>query len=91
MTISKHFFIEIFQFFSLFVVLSISAILFRNETENLYRFLIIVADALIYFFWGMWHHSHKDRLDFYILIEYGMVSLLIILLAALGLGVVRFF
>ena len=83
--------IEFVQFFILFSVLFIGAILFRETAENLMRFLIISGVCAIYFAWGIWHHSLRERINKIVIIEYGLVSFLIVLLAAMGLGIVRFF
>lgn len=81
--------LEIIQFVSLFLVLFVSAILFNKTGSSLYRFLIIVIDAFLYVLWGVWHHR-KDGFNKMVLIEYGLVSVLIVILAAIGLGIVRF-
>ena len=81
---------ELFLFTVLFVILFASAILFSKIGDSFYRFLIIVADAVIYVFWGVWHHYSTDRFSKLILLEYALVAILIVILAALGLGVVRF-
>lgn len=83
--------IEIIQFLVLLLVLSVSAIIFQQTFENLYRFLIIVCVAIFYVFWGYWHHSHLDRLDKTVILEYSLVAAIVVVLAALGLGIIRFF
>lgn len=81
---------EIIQFVSLFVVLFVSSILFNKTETQLGRFLIIAMDAILYVAWGVWHHYSKDRFNKIIILEYSLVSALIIILAAIGLGIVRF-
>jgi hypothetical protein len=81
---------EVIQFLSLFIILLISSILFNKTGSQLGRFSIIIADALLYVAWGVWHHYSKDRFSKIIMLEYSLVSLLIIILAAMGLGIVRF-
>ena len=82
--------LEIIQFLTLFLVLFVSSILFSKTGSQSLRFLIIFVDAILYTGWGVWHHYAKDRFNKLIFIEYALVSFLIIILAALGLGVVRF-
>jgi hypothetical protein len=82
---------EVLQFFALFGVLFVVSILFRNTAENMSRFVIIAIACGFYFVWGIWHHSSKERTNKIIVLEYALVSFLITLLAAMGLGVVRFF
>jgi hypothetical protein len=83
--------IEIIQFLTLLLGLSIAAIIFQQTVSNLSRFGIIVAISVLYILWGYWHHAPKDRMLKMILLEYSLVAGMIILLAALGLGIIRFF
>lgn len=82
---------DIIQFTSLFILLSVSAIIFNNVGDNLERFFIIFVDCVMYIVWGCWHHYTKDRLDKIVLLEYTLVSVIVAALAAMGLGIVRFF
>lgn len=83
--------IEVIQFLTLVLCLGIAAIIFQQTASNLQRFAIICALSVLYVFWGYWHHAPKDRMLKMILLEYSLVAVMIILLAALGLGIVRFF
>jgi hypothetical protein len=82
---------EFIQFFVLFSVLFVVAIVFRDTSDNLRRFLLILGSCVFYFLWGLWHHISSGRIDKLVVIEYGLVSFIIVFLAAMGLGVVRFF
>lgn len=81
---------EVIQFLSLFIILLVSSILFNKTSSQLGRFAIIIIDAFLYVGWGVWHHYSKDRISKMIILEYSLVSFLIIILAAIGLGIVRF-
>ena len=83
-------FAEIGQFFVLFLILFVSSIIFTNLSSNWSRFLVISIDAVLYVFWGIWHHYSKDRFSKIILLEYSLVAFFIVVLAAVGLGIVRF-
>ena len=91
MTLNKHFLIEILQYVLLVLVFFVAAIAFSKVFDPLYRFLIILAVSVFYFLWGIWHHYHKDRLNKHIILEYFLVALIVVLLSALGLGLIRFF
>lgn len=90
MTLSRRA-IEITQYFILVVVLSFVSIIFSKTASNLGRFYLISMVSTFYFFWGLWHHHEKDRVDKLIVLEYLLVSAIIIILGALGLGIIRFF
>ena len=83
--------IDIIQFLTLVLCLGVGSIIFQQTADNLQRFAIICAISVLYVFWGYWHHSPKDRMLKMILLEYSLVAVMIILLSALGLGIVRFF
>ncbi len=83
--------LEVIQFLTLLLCLSVAAIIFQQTASNLSRFGIIVAISVLYVFWGYWHHAPKDRMMNLILLEYSLVAVMIILLSALGLGIIRFF
>lgn len=82
---------EIMQFLVLILGLSVAAILFQNTQLGINRFLIITATAVLYVAWGCWHHWYTERLDKWVVAEYSLVALLVILLSALGLEIIRFF
>ncbi|OGC51828.1 hypothetical protein A2982_03815 [candidate division WWE3 bacterium RIFCSPLOWO2_01_FULL_39_13] len=82
---------EIIQFIILILGLSFAAIIFQNTQLSINRFLIITVAAILYVAWGCWHHWYTERLDKWILTEYSLVALLVILLSALGLEIIRFF
>ena len=83
--------LELVQWLVLFLVISIAAIFFQQTFANINRFFIILMLAIFYVAWGYWHHAHKDRLDKTVLLEYSLVSLIVTLIAALGMGIIRFF
>lgn len=83
--------LEIVQFLTLLLVLSVAAIIFQQTVSNINRFLIICVVSALYVLWGYWHHSPKDRMMGMILLEYSLVAVMVILLSALGLGIIRFF
>ena len=87
----KSLIIEIFQYVILLVVFVFAALAFSQVFDPLYRFLIILVVSLFYVLWGIWHHYHKDRLNKHIVLEYSLVAIIVILLSALGLGLIRFF
>jgi transposase len=82
--------LELIQFITLFIALFVSSILFSRTASHFLRFSIIAVDALLYVGWGVWHHYSKDRFNKIIFMEYSLVAIIIIILAALGLGIVRF-
>ena len=82
--------IEVIQFLTLILGLSLSAIVFQRTFKVMDRFIIIAFTAVLYVFWGIWHHSLNDRADKLIILEYSLVSAIVILLSALALGIVRF-
>lgn len=80
-----------FQYLTLVFVAGVVAILFQQTPSNLNRFLYVVLFGFLYILWGYWHHGNYDRVDRLVIVEYSLVSLIMILLSALGLGVIRFF
>lgn len=84
----KH--IEYLQYVSLLVVLFFASNLFLTLAQSLYKFYVVLATSVFYVSWGVWHHRHMDRLDRVIVFEYFLVGLIVIALAAMGLGIVRF-
>jgi hypothetical protein len=84
-------YVEVVQFLTLILSLGIASIIFQQTADNLERFAIIIAISVLYVFWGYWHHAPKDRMLKMILLEYSLVAVMIILLSALGLGIIRFF
>ena len=91
LSINNSVFMDIIQYSTLILVICISAVLFSKTYDVSTRFMIVVVDAVLYVLWGSWHHHSKGRLDTNILIEYGVVSIFIVFLVALGLGIIRFF
>ncbi len=83
--------LEVIQFLTLILSLSIAAVIFQQTADNLRRFAIITAISVLYVLWGYWHHAPKDRMLKMVLLEYSLVAVMIILLSALGLGIIRFF
>jgi len=89
--INKKYIVGSIQFLTLVLGLSLSAIVFQRTFKIMDRFIIIVITAILYVFWGIWHHSTNDRADKLVILEYSLVSVIVILLSALALGIVRFF
>ncbi len=89
--INKHFLIEVLQYILLVTVFVIAAIFFAKIYDPLARFVIILIVSAFYVLWGIWHHYHKDRLNKHIILEYFLVAVIVVLLSALGLGLIRFF
>lgn len=83
--------LEVIQFLTLILCLGVAAIIFQQTVDNMGRFGIIAAVCVLYVFWGYWHHAPTGRMVKMVLLEYTLVAAVIILLAALGLGIVRFF
>lgn len=86
-----HFLIVTIQYVVLIFAMSVSALMFQKTADNLYRFYIIIVLSLLYIVWGLWHHGFTERLDKLVFFEYSLVSAIVIMLSALGLGIVRFF
>ena len=82
--------VTIIQYLVLLLGLSVAAIIFQQTFSNVSRFLIIVVVAVLYVVWGYWHHGFHGRFDRMVFLEYSLVSLIVIMLAALGLGLIRF-
>lgn len=83
--------LSVIQYLVLVLGISCAALLFQNTHENLNRFIVITIFSLLYIPWGYWHHAEFERGSKLILLEYSLVSFIVILLSALGLGIVRFF
>lgn len=84
-------YLNVVQYLVLILGISLAAIFFQNTYDNLNRFFVIAGFCLLYIPWGYWHHSKDGRATNLVLLEYSLVSIIVILLSALGLGVVRFF
>jgi small basic protein len=80
----------IFQVIILVVFLCISAVIFSNISDNFSRFLVICVVAVFYSIWGIVHHRLLNTLNKAIIIEYFLVSFIVIMLFAIGMGVIRF-
>lgn len=87
----NSFLYSLLQYSTLLLIASVIAIFFQKTADNLHRFWLVVLFGLVYIAWGYWHHGSYDRLDKLVIIEYSLVSLIMILLSALGLGIIRFF
>jgi len=83
--------VPIIQYFVLLFGMSIAALFFQKTPGNMDRFFIIFVLSLMYVAWGCWHHGHLDRLDRLVVLEYSIVAIIVIMLSALGLGIIRFF
>ncbi|PIR42861.1 hypothetical protein CO058_02255 [candidate division WWE3 bacterium CG_4_9_14_0_2_um_filter_35_11] len=89
---SKHHIIIIsIQYVVLILAMFVASLLFQKTADNFSRFYILLILSLLYILWGVWHHGFTERLDKLILLEYSLVSAIVILLSALGLGIIRFF
>lgn len=82
---------EIIQYMALVLLFIFGAILFYWAGYNIFKFYVVLIFSFLYVLWGYWHHGSHNRLDKTILLEYALFSLVIVLLAGLGLGVIRFF
>lgn len=82
--------IEIIQYLVLILIFSVGSIVFYKLDSVLYKFYAVIGFCCLYICWGYWHHGHLNRLDKLIIIEYSLVSLIVVLLTALGLGIIRF-
>lgn len=87
----SHSLVVFIQYFVLVISMSIAALFFQKTADNFSRFYILVGLSLLYIVWGIWHHGYTERLDKLVLFEYSLVSAIVILLSALGLGIIRFF
>ena len=89
---NKHHYLIVFiQYAVLVLGMFVSALIFQKTADNLYRFYIIVVLSVLYVAWGLWHHGFTERFDKLVFFEYSLVSAIVIMLSALGLGIVRFF
>lgn len=89
---SKHHNLIVFiQYAVLALSMFVASLLFQKTADNFGRFYILLVLSLLYILWGVWHHGFTERLDKLVLFEYSLVSAIVILLSALGLGIVRFF
>lgn len=82
--------IEIIQYLTLILIFASGSFTFYFVSQNIYKFYVVLTYAFLYILWGYWHHGHYNRLDKTILFEYALFSLVVVLLAGLGLGVIRF-
>lgn len=86
-----HVFIVFIQYIVLVSAMFVASLIFQKTADNFGRFYILVILSLLYTLWGIWHHGFTERLDKLVLFEYSLVSAIVILLSALGLGIIRFF
>ncbi len=54
---------------------------FSSHDQPLKMFLSLVVFSLSYFFWGVFHHLKLKNLNFKIMLEYALISMLAIVLA----------
>lgn len=62
----------------LLVIIFIFTISILNQLNNsLVKIAVIVALAVLYLFWGVWHHKEEDNLSRVHFLEYLIISMFI--------------
>ena len=69
---------HILQYFFILLSFAMVIVAISTDIEFLYKLLMIALSITVYFFWSLWHHWENHELTPEIVLEYLLLSLILL-------------